>query len=596
MHLLLGLMLLVVAAAGVGDPVSVVAPGRVVIKTSVYDDVWKEGGRAPGAAAVAFKIALKQRNLDRLEQVFWRVSDPNHEDYGRYLTREEVLSMIGPADNERQRVRDWLVENGVSRFVDNGDVFDVECSVAQVEALTEARMYVYRHVAHEGAVVLRAMEHVVPAGLTSVVESFPGLDSFPLKMKKRTVIGVDKPLDGHLYSYPEVLRNLYGVDAAKDRITTPKATQAVAQFVSVFSSAGFSEPNLQEFYTATGEFPTKVTKITKNGSPSVEGTLDIEYISSIGSNGSSQFWVTSGDFYDNAVSVFNEPAATRPLINSISFGVDETQYGKEKCSRLDAEYMKLGTIGTTVLAASGDDGASGDEVCMGPNVLGGGGYPAASPYVVSVGATQMDHAKQQSNSTPGQPPICSQVNFCAHAQKSELVCSAETGSLITTGGGFSFYAQQPAYQKEAVDGYFNSGVSVPECGSACYTKTNRGYPDISANGDYFLIRYTYKGKDWASSSGTSCSTPVIGGLFSLFNSKLLSKGKPPLGFVTPLLYTMAKEQPNTFTDITLGNNAWSRLEKCKYGWQATKGWDPASGLGTPDFPNMVAYLEKKGIL
>jgi tripeptidyl-peptidase-1 len=113
---------------------------------------------------------------------------------------------------------------------------------------------------------------------------------------------------------------------------------------------------------------------------------------------------------------------------------------------------------------------------------------------------------------------------------------------------------------------------------------------VSANGDYFLLRFPYNGKQWCSSAGTSCSTPVFAGIVSLLNGKRLTANKAPLGFLNPLLYTAAVQHPTVFTDITVGDNTYSRLSHCKYGFKCAKGWDPVTGLGTPNFPEIVKYL------
>ena len=56
--------------------------------------------------------------------------------------------------------------------------------------------------------------------------------------------------------------------------------------------------------------------------------------------------------------------------------------------------------------------------------------------------------------------------------------------------------------------------------------------------------------------GTSSSTPVWAGMLSLVNTARLSAGKPPLGFVNPLLYKMAADAATNgqhpFYDITVG--------------------------------------------
>jgi tripeptidyl-peptidase-1 len=49
----------------------------------------------------------------------------------------------------------------------------------------------------------------------------------------------------------------------------------------------------------------------------------------------------------------------------------------------------------------------------------------------------------------------------------------------------------------------------------------------------------------------------------------MGAGKKPLGFLNNFVYSV----PHCFADITSGANLFG----------AVKGWDPASGLGTPVF-------------
>ena len=89
--------------------------------------------------------------------------------------------------------------------------------------------------------------------------------------------------------------------------------------------------------------------------------------------------------------------------------------------------------------------------------------------------------------------------------------------------------------------------------------------------------------------GTSAACPAIAGLVALINSQRLGKGKPALGFLNPLLYKVwTATNGNAFNDIVEGSNHCT--EKgclCKTGFQAAKGWDASSGLGTPNFGRFV---------
>lgn len=56
-------------------------------------------------------------------------------------------------------------------------------------------------------------------------------------------------------------------------------------------------------------------------------------------------------------------------------------------------------------------------------------------------------------------------------------------------------------------------------------------------------------------------------------------GKGPVGFVPPVLYA----NPWALNDITNGTNVGCGSQ----GFHAAKGWDPATGLGTPNYPRML---------
>jgi kumamolisin len=53
-----------------------------------------------------------------------------------------------------------------------------------------------------------------------------------------------------------------------------------------------------------------------------------------------------------------------------------------------------------------------------------------------------------------------------------------------------------------------------------------------------------------------------------------------IGFLNPLIYVQTVEASG-FHDITQGNNG---------SFQAAKGWDPCTGLGSPDGAQLLAAL------
>jgi len=152
------------------------------------------------------------------------------------------------------------------------------------------------------------------------------------------------------------------------------------------------------------------------------------------------------------------------------------------------------------------------------------------------------------------------------------------------------YSPQPAYQKAAVASYLNSGVALPP--SSYYNSTGRAYPDIAAVGHNFLCFIS--GEDMPV-GGTSASAPTIGGIIAILNAVRLETGQKTIGFANPFLYKMHAEHPPAFHDITVGDNKCTEdgcFASCK-GFEATVGWDPVTGLGTPNVAEMVKYVKSQ---
>merc|ERR1711935_1107749 len=150
------------------------------------------------------------------------------------------------------------------------------------------------------------------------------------------------------------------------------------------------------------------------------------------------------------------------------------------------------------------------------------------------------------------------------------------------GGGFSDTFARPSYQEAAVSAYLQDpSAALPP--ASYYNATGRGYPDVAALGGEktpycifasdptFAVYPPYFQGEY----GTSASTPVVAGIFALLNDIRLSAGKPALGFLNPFIYQNAA----AFNDVQSGKNTGGFGE----GFTAIKGWDAASGVGTPNY-------------
>jgi len=240
-----------------------------------------------------------------------------------------------------------------------------------------------------------------------------------------------------------------------------------------------------------------------------------------------------------------------------------------------------------MLVSSGDSGANGrtNGDCSAPQLRAA--YPSSSPFVTSVGATQVNNPSYMSSNLP---PACNGQGYScvSGVGAGQEVAVSYAVASFASGGGFSNIAPTPAYQKTAVNNYFKSGVQLPP--ASYFNVSGRGAPDVAAIGYNCLI---YQG-GLQPVGGTSCAAPIVASTIGVLNNYMISKTGKPLGFLNQLFYKMAVECPQCFRDITVGDNICTEQGcfGCQ-GFYATKGWDPVTGLGSPNVGAQINYLKSK---
>jgi tripeptidyl-peptidase-1 len=101
-------------------------------------------------------------------------------------------------------------------------------------------------------------------------------------------------------------------------------------------------------------------------------------------------------------------------------------------------------------------------------------------------------------------------------------------------------------------------------------------PDVAAIGQAIV---NFGDKQPYLVGGTSASAPVFAAILTRINEERLGAGKPPVGFVNPTLYA----NPQAFNDIVVGSNPACGTK----GFKCAEGWDPVTGLGTPNYPELL---------
>lgn len=261
----------------------------------------------------------------------------------------------------------------------------------------------------------------------------------------------------------------------------------------------------------------------------------------------------------NWVTQVNSQTITNPAsVYSVSYGNDEVQQtSTDYMFQCNTAFMASGALGYSVLFASGDQGVwgrSGFGTKFHPD------FPASSPYITAVGGTDF-------------------IEKAPTLESHDEECSADGG------GGFSNTFDMPAYQTAAVQGYLTTAASTlpPQ---SFWNSTGRAYPDISADFGAKVPYCILANGVWEGVGGTSASCPTVAHGIAVLNNMQLQAGKSTLGFLNPWLYQTLAAHPDAFTDITQGQNN----QNIGKGFSGAVGWDPCSGVGTPDFQAMSQYL------
>lgn len=223
-------------------------------------------------------------------------------------------------------------------------------------------------------------------------------------------------------------------------------------------------------------------------------------------------------------SLANLAAAVKTAAKLGATEISNSYGGSEFSSEVaDSSYNHPGIV---VTASSGDNG------------YGLFGYPAASPYVVSVGGTTLSVG--EGNTYGGE--------------------TAWSGA----GSGCSAYVAAPAWQTS------DPSWSLTGCG------TKRAVADVGADanpstGAAIYDSVKYQGRSgWFQLGGTSLSAPLIAGVYAL-------AGGASSAYPAADLYAHQKDSPASLHDVLSGSNGTCATIICGAG----AGYDGPTGVGTP---------------
>ena len=490
-------------------------------------------GPAEASEIIEVSIVLKQRRALVLADL-----------QGKHLSHDEFASAYGAEPEQLERVREFARANNLE-VVARADeaarrTITVHGTVADMEKAFSVTLDTYAHAS--GTFRGRTGSIHVPTELADIVQGVFGLDNRPQAkphFRYRRLMGASEAAAQNISYSPAEVGKLYGFPADVNGsgqtigILELGGGFHTADIVAYFKSLNLTPPTVNAVSVDHGK-----SKPTTADSADGEVFLDIEVAGAVapGAKIAVYFAPNTSQGFQDALSTAIHDTKHNPSVISISWGGPESSWTAQSMQTMDQVAQEAAALGVTITVASGDDGSS-DGATDGSNNVD---FPASSPHVLACGGTSLQSANGKITS--------------------ETVWN-DGANGGAGGGGFSTVFSRPSYQEH-----------LPAAFSA---QKGRGVPDVSGDADPNTGYNIRADGEEGVIGGTSAVAPLWAGLIALLNEKL----KTRVGYVNPALYAL--NESAGFNDIISGNNG---------SYSAGKGWDAATGLGSPKGAELASLL------
>jgi hypothetical protein len=546
-------------------------------------------GIMPSSATLSLDVTLTPRNATGLSQYATEVSTPGSALYHRYLGKGQFAGLFGATSGTIDSVLAGLRAAGLHPGAVSADHLSipVTATVAQAESAFGVSMASYR-LSGGRTGYANTSAPKLPANIASSVGTIIGLDNLnlPHALMTKPSAHLTKPMKA---TQPAVSTGgpqpCSQMTNFRDNDVPPPFTAFTAdqlansyEFSGLYGSGDFGrgvsvgivefgEPNspndislFQGCYgTHTKVSYDKVDHFGQTGPGEGEAALDIETVLSLAPNSNIIVYQapnTGAAAYDIYRTMVDQD---KVRVISESYGLCEHYQDPRAANAVTLLYEQAAVQGQTIVASSGDDGSEGCLQNDGNKNRLSVNFPASDPLVLGVGGTAIKN--------PASPP-------------GEIVWNDGNDGDGAGGGGKSQFYAEPSWQKS-----FKIKSKVREV------------PDVSADADpetgYIIV---HKG-DLSVIGGTSAAAPLWAALLALTDAKCSSS---PVGWVNPALYFAAspKVKAVVLNDIVVSkafpgkvNNNYTHPKKGNP-YPVTKGYDAATGLGTPRGATLAGELCK----
>ncbi len=500
-------------------------------------------GRVNATNELHLALSLPLRDAAGLTNLLRELYDPASPQFHRYLTPQEFTARFGATPADYAMVLNFARTNGlkITATHPNRLLVDVTGKVSEVERAFHLRLNSFRH-------PREARNFFAPDAAPSVDAALPlfqvsGLDNF-------------SPPHPNVQLRPAALQNNFsprtgsgpggsyqGNDFRKAYLPGTALTGA-GQSVALVQYDGFYRNDITNYANAIGATNVPLVIVPVNGGVgtpgggNVEVALDIEMVLSMAPGISNIY-------------VYEAPNPS-PWVDMLSAIANDNLAKQVGCSwggggpdaAAEIIFLQMAAQGQSFYNATGDSAA----------FVGAIDFPSESPNITQVGGTTLN--------TDGSGNYLSETAW-------------NWGGGQGSSGGISTTYALPDWQL---------GVSMTTNHGST---TLRNVPDVALTADNIFIIYNNGTSGFV--GGTSVAAPLWAALTALINQQATTLTQPPVGFLNPAIYTLARgtNYATTFHDITTGNNTNAASPNNFY---AVPGFDLATGWGTPAGTNLINAL------
>lgn len=569
-------------------------------------------GMVPAARLLHVTVALRPHDPAALAAYARAVATPGSPSYRRYLTPAQFARRFGATPAQISAVRRALRARGLAPgAVSRGALsIAVMASAARLERAFDVSLT--RMALRDGRMTIRASAApALPASLASTVQSVVGLNTMaaPRPLLARARPGASSP---QTHSRTHVVTGGPQPCGAASAAAPGQQAYTADQIASAYGFSGLysagdngagitvavyelepDDPSDVAAYQSCYGTHATVSNVAVDGGAGIgpgsgEAALDIENLIGLAPNvnvlvyegPNSNSGAPGAGPYDTFSTIINQ---NRARVVTVSWGQCEAGLGQTDASAENTLFEQATIQGQSIVAASGDSGAEDcDAGGAVPQTRAAVDDPSSQPFVTGVGGTTL--------SSLGPRPTESVWNSGGTVLSGMLQPGA-------SGGGISALWPMPSPQLNAAAALdVRTGQAA---GSACGHPGSfcREVPDVAADGDPatgYLIYWNGRGEvtgepaGWQGIGGTSGASPLWAALLALTDGSRACSGAP-VGYANPALYEAAgAAYAEDFNDVTTGNNDFTGTNGGRFA--AGPGYDPVTGLGTPNATSLAAAL------